>query len=924
MNAPRQHLIAVLLAVSALLGACQGGSNEAESVAAAKSDIAKLDYKSAIIRAKNALQANAQNGEARLLLGQALLETGDPVAAALELRKALELGTPETQVVPLLAKAMLVQGESRAVILQFASTSLADAAASADLKTTLASAYAMQNERDNALETVLAALKDWPQYAPATLLHARILAAGDNVPGAVALVDALLVREPKNANALLLKGDLQRGPLQQRDNALASYRAAAEANPTSVTAHASIISLLLDQRDLPGAKAQLALLKAAHPNHPETRLFEAQMSFLDKDYAKTRDIAGLLLKVAPNDPRVLQLAGAAEMRLGALAAAESYFGQVLKLVPRALAPRQTLAQIYLRSGQPEKAVEVLQPVLDGGAADANSLTLAGQAYLQRGDMEKSEAAFARAAKVDPKSTTARTALALSQLSKGKTSDGFAELEAVAAEDSGSRANLALISARLRSNDLDGALKAIDALEKKQPNQPLAHVLRGNVQVRRKDMAAATASFEKALALDKQYFPAAAALAALDMTAGKADAAKTRFDDLLKTDPKNPRALLALAELKARTGGSKDDVTKSLGEAVRANPSELAPRVLLVRYLVNQRDYKAALVAAQDAAAALPNSPEVLDTLGGAQLAAGQTQQAVSTFVKLAAMRPAQPEPEMRLAAAYVAANELDAAKRSLDRALRIKPGLQQAQLALAEVALLQKNPGQAMDIALALQKAQPKSPVGFLVAAGVESQRRKPDAAAAALRQAIALGAGTEAAIKLHGELLKGSKKDDADKWAATWKKDHPRDAAFIYYLGDAALARNDVPAAEAHYRAVLELQPDNALALNNVSWLLTRQQKPGAVAMAERANQLMPDQPALMDTLASALASENQTPRAIELQKKAVAQAPEDGNLRLNLARLYIKAGDKPQARTELDSLSKLGTKFPGQAEVAQLIQSL
>ena len=46
-----------------------------------------------------------------------------------------------------------------------------------------------------------------------------------------------------------------------------------------------------------------------------------------------------------------------------------------------------------------------------------------------------------------------------------------------------------------------------------------------------------------------------------------------------------------------------------------------------------------------------------------------------------------------------------------------------------------------------------------------------------------------------------------------------------------------------------------NALALNNVAWLMAQQKKPGALPLAEKANKLMPDQPALMDTLAYVLA---------------------------------------------------------------------
>jgi predicted Zn-dependent protease len=110
----------------------------------------------------------------------------------------------------------------------------------------------------------------------------------------------------------------------------------------------------------------------------------------------------------------------------------------------------------------------------------------------------------------------------------------------------------------------------------------------------------------------------------------------------------------------------------------------------------------------------------------------------------------------------------------------------------------------------------------------------------------------------------------------------------------------------------VIELQPNNALALNNVAWLMVQQSKPGAVEFAEKANQLLPGRPPLMDTLATALAADKQLPRALELQKQAVERAPDDGSLRMNLAKLYLPGDQKGMARTELEKIERMGRATP------------
>ena len=105
--------------------------------------------------------------------------------------------------------------------------------------------------------------------------------------------------------------------------------------------------------------------------------------------------------------------------------------------------------------------------------------------------------------------------------------------------------------------------------------------------------------------------------------------------------------------------------------------------------------------------------------------------------------------------------------------------------------------------------------------------------------------------------------------------------------------------------------------------YLLADQKKPGALPLAQKAAELLPNA-AVLDTLALALAADNQMPKALETMKKAVSLAPENRLLQLNLAHLYIRAGDKAAARTELEALAKLGDKFAGHAAVTELLKTL
>ena len=911
------------LALTLSLAACSG-SSETDLIAEAKASLEKKDAQAAIIQLKNALQKNADSGEARLLLGKSLLESGDVSGALVELRKAQELQVPDEQVIPLLAQAMIQGGEGDKLIRQFGQLQLKDAAAEADFKTSLATAYAVQNDTEKARSAIQEALRVKPGYAPALIISARLTAVGGDVDGAVALLNQVLTAEPTHERAGVLKGELLLVGKRDADAAMAAYRQVVSAHPKSVAARAAVTNILLGQQKLAEGKAEFELLKAAAPNHPETLYFEAQFAFNDKDYKKTREISEQVLKSFPNNVRVLELAGAAEFRLKNYLQAEALLAKALKLAPQQRLSRLLLAQTYLRNGEPSKTLEALKPVLETGKADGVTLSLAGEAYLQLGDATRSEQAFQAALKAAPDDARVRTSAALAQMARGNNSGAVVELEAVAAGDGGPRADLALVSARLRQNDIPGALKAIDGLEKKLPDQALPLQLRGRVLTMKNDLAGATKNFEAAIVKEPAYFPPVASLAALDMAAKRPEEARKRFNAFIAQQPKSWQARMAIAELEARIGAPAATVTAALREAVKVNPAEPRPHIGLVNHLIGTGEANAALLAGQDAAAALPNNNEVMDALGRAELNAGDHQRALSTFKKLASLQPRNAVPEMRLAQTHAAMKDSESAGRALRRAAELQPGNMAIARAQAGLAVADGRPEDGLKIAREMQKRAPQDATAFTLEGEIEVSRKNWDAAIAAYRASLKLAPSSENTAKLHTALLAAKKPADAERLAAEWTKAYPKDASFMYFLGDVALAQNDLPRAEARYRSVLEVQPDNALALNNVAWLLVKQGKPGALALAQKANQLLPDRAPLVDTLAVALESENKLPEAIEAQKRAIALEPKDPSLTLRLAKLYIKVGDKTRARGELDALSKLGTKFAGQPEVAQLLGTL
>ncbi len=910
------------LFLTLLLAAC-GGESPESLIASSKAYMAKNDTKAAVIQLKNALQQNPTLAEARFLLGSALLETGDIAGAEVELRKALELKHPADEVVPLLARTLLAGGKAKKLLEEFGKTKLTAGEPLAAMNTTLAAANASLGKREVAKELLAEALATQPDYVPARLADIREAASSQDLTGARSKIDTLLLKHPSNPEALLIKGSLLSFD-GDASGALVEYRKAIDAKPSYLAAHSAAITSLLAANKVDDAVKQLEALKTVAPKHPQTFYFDGQVNYQRKEFKAAREPAQQLLRIAPNNPLALQLAGAIEFQLRSYLQAETYLTKALQIAPGLRLARQMLIASYLRAGQPGKALDALQPVLGSIEKDSALLALAGEAYLQHGDSNKATEYLAKASKLEPDNAAKKTSLAVAHMAQGNSENGLQELEQISISDKGITADLALIAAHLRSNQLDKALKAIDGLEKKQPENPATYNLRARALLARKDVDGARKNFEKALSVNPTFFPAVASLASLDIINKKPDDARKRFETLLAVDPKNIQALLALAELKAANGGTADEITSAIGKAISANPSEIAPRLALIQYHLKNKDVKKALGAANEAATSIPDKAEILDALGRTQQLSGDLNQALITYGKLSSLQPGSPLPLLRSAEIQFANKNKDEGVKNLKKALEIKPDNVDAQRVLIQVAMENKNPSNALEIARTIQKQRPKEAVGYLLESDIQAFNKAWAEAVNSVRNGLKQTPAPELAIKLHTLQRASGSATDADQTATSWLKDHPKDVAFRMYLGDLAASQKSYPQAVNHYQSALGLQPNNALILNNLAWASGQSKAPKALEYAEKANQLAPKQPAFMDTLAMLLAEKGDTNKAIELLREALVLSPQASTIQLNLAKVLIATGKKDDARKELEALAKIGEKFPGQAEVNQLLKSL
>jgi cellulose synthase operon protein C len=913
--------LSVVLALS--LAACSRESPQV-LIASGKKYLEAKDPRAAIIQFKAALQADAQSGEARYLLGQTLLDSGDAIGATTELQKALDLKYSLEKVVPAMARALLLSGDNVKLTSQLGSVVLEDPLAAASLRTSVAAAWFARGERSMADDGIRSALDSAPNFGPALTLRTRLLASDRKFDEAMAITDDLLKRDPTLQDAWQLKGDILLAGRKDSKGAEEAFRKALAIDKAYIPAHLAIISSKLSERDLVGAKAQSDQLRGVLPNHPQSMFVDAAVAFSANEMEKARELSQQLMRMAPTNLAVLQLAGSVEAQLGALGLAESLFGRALQIAPDLNTARRGLAQTYLRMGEYLKVLQTLQPLLGSEGTDAEAQALAGEAAMRMGNTRASEAFYNRAAQLDPGDSRVGTAVALSRLSRGEVGAGFAELQSLAAKTTDLYADQALINSLVKRRELDGALKAALQMQKKQPDSTSVLETLGRVYVERREYPAARAAFEAALKKDPGLFVAVSALASVDMLENKPDAAQKRLEATVQTDARNTVALLALAELRARLGAPSDEVRKLLANAIVAAPGDPAPRLQLMEFLLRNRLYQDALAAAQEATIALPANTSVLDAAGRAQMEGGNTEQALNTFRKLAALDQKSAVPYTRLADIYRLSGKRSEAEVALKKALELEPGLQLAQAALADLLFATGRRTEALNYILKLRQERPDEVGPYLIEGAYHRRLRAVDSAVAAYRAGVEATNDPSVARELYITLISNNRVAEADRFGAGWIKAHPTDAAFEFLQADLNIRRRQYDAAEAQLKRVVAQFPDNALAHNNLAWTQLSRGKPGAVANAQKAVDLAPNNATMLDTLASALAAEKKYADALAAQKRAVAMAPNQNPMRLSLARMASQAGDKALARAELERLKALGAAYDKQDEVNKLLAAL
>jgi cellulose synthase operon protein C len=932
---PNRHLLFALLACAigmpALPALAQGNAKASGYYEDALTRYDKKDISGAIIQLKNALQIDPNLLPVQLLLGKALMQSGEVAAAEVAFNEALRLGVNRAEVVVSLGQAYVAQGK-QAQFLANNTFAVAGLPPGIQLKMHLlrAAAQADIGEADAALRSVDEARAIDKRNVDAWLAEVPIRIRARQFKEAAIAIDAALALTPDSAEARYQKGALAhvQGDLR---TALDAYDLALLADKRHVEARVARIGIAMDQGRYTDAAKAIEELQSVAPDEPRGAYMKALLA--DRNGDREGSLAGLkqvteLLDPVPIDfiryrPQLLMLNGLAHFGLRQTEKAKQYL-EAFQRVQRNSPVSKLLARIYMTDGNYAMAIDLLESYLRVQPGDGQALTLLANAHMAAGRNAKATALMQEALK-SKDSPAFRTTLGLSLIGDGQTANGIAELESAYRKDPRQRqAAVALGHLYLQTNQARKAIPVAEQLVKLQGNNAQYQNLLGMALGQSGNVAGARMAFEKAIAINPNLHQAKLNLVKVDIATSAYAAATARLSDLLKAVPNFPEALYELAVIAERKG-QPADAQRWLEKArdVAGSGDTRWDLALMELHLRHDRP-SLALDAAKSASAKKPDDLQVLLSYSRAQLANGDTVAAKTALNRATRFAEYDAPSQVQIAGLQMAANNPAGAAYSLEKGLSGRPDFLPALAMMAQVEMRQGEFDKADKRARDIIAQHPKLDIGYSLQGEVALARNQPSGAIDAFRKAHQIAPSTASLIRLFRAMSGQDDGKPALSLAEQWLKTHPQDVSVQKALADGYARAGEFKSAKLAYETALKLNSDDAEALNNLANIQLRLGDPAAIKTAEMALTHSPGNPLVIDTLGWALLQNGQTDRALQLLRDARLRQPGNPEIRFHLAVALAKTGRNSEARQELEVAVKNVNGFESIKEAKQLLESI
>ncbi|MGB1262282.1 MAG: XrtA/PEP-CTERM system TPR-repeat protein PrsT [Cognaticolwellia sp.] len=887
-----------------LVSACGDSTTPEQHVANAKSSIEKQELNRSEISLKNALKIDAANAEARFLLGKLYMSQGSSLAAVKELERAQSLKYNSNETLPLLARAYLL-AEDYETLLMLAHDGV-ELSSDSKIKTlTFKSIAALRTEKnDLAQELAQQSFGLSKSHSYSLLANAYLTFSQNKNDQALALVSKALVADPKNFDALLLKGHLDFA-LNNFASSAKSYKQYDKAQPKIGVTKLFIAKALLRDEQYDEAEKYADDILASLAKQPFANYVKAIVMFEKKDFNAAKEYAEVALNENYNLPALKIIAGASAYHLNNFESAYFHLDAIAKKMPPNHYARRMLAISQLQLGMIDDINDTLSGFNATTPEEVSFLSSLSYQLAEVGAISGAKALFKQATEnstVPDAEQSVRSGI-LKLVLNDPT--GMQDIKnAVELDPNMLRAQLALAHTAIEKGDFEQALSISKKWQEQHPTAPGSYNILAAVYMKKGQLAEAKEALHQSLALKADNLFATVKLINIAVKEKNIIEAKRLATQGIIQFPENIQ-ILKLHYFLSKDSASESTAAFAKVKALfQSQKDNVNAGILYAEVLIDAQKYSEAFNVLNAFSANIKSPKRLWQLKIITQRLLQNKLQEINILENWHKINPYHVEPVVLLVDSYLNTQQNERALALVNSALANYHS-DSTLVKITKLYLLLD--AQQLDDATTLYQELTRDGVferqDKAVTQGIEGriallQKDYPQAIKSLMayytkyptRKNVTFLVGAYQGSQDHSGAI-----DVLEKYLAKNESDNGIRAILAnFYLVE------QPKSAVLAYEKIMVNEPNNIIILNNLSWLyLQDEQIDKALPFAEKAYQLAPQVPNVPDTYSQVLLKLGQKSEALAKSKEAYELSKgEDIDIALNYIEILILNSRKNAAR--------------------------
>ncbi|TYK64635.1 XrtA/PEP-CTERM system TPR-repeat protein PrsT [Colwellia echini] len=896
-------------------------------------------YQTSIIHLKNILQLDSNHLPSRVLMAENLLQQGKASAAEVELKFASAAGADNMKIMPLLARAYLIQNNYQFILDIYIPENSPDNYKSI-MQGYVGYAYLGQRDYPQATAAFTQSLTLSPNNVDALLGLAKVSIQQEDSAHALSLIKQVLTIEPNNKQALLMASITYKltNDLSAALTTINQLILLDDKNYSALLTRSMLLSGLGEDEQ---AAADLDIILDHFPNEPIANYVRLISSPAQADNEASKKLELHLMSILASipaeykneQPVFLFLTGLVNFQNNAMENAQQTLLKYHKKAPNDIAAIKLLARSQMALGDYFQAKKHLIKAHFLDEADVEIWALLARTYMMTDELDKADFYFKKVHNSNPTDLTAIIDLATLYL----LNDDVIAIQKLL-EPATKIASLSdnipqqtqilfmLIKALQETNSLDEAMLYSQQLLKVANNNTYAHQIQGNILALQGKIAPAKAAFIRAIELDESNFQAVMFLARIEALLGNINSSIALLKTALESGP-NSALYIELGDVYQGINNTEASMTW-YQKGLAKNPSSILALNKIVAIHLADHQLEQAVAITENYIQKFDNNEQAHLLLAQLYQQSGWYQKALTQmnqYVKLATNRAVA---FYQLAQLQLVNNDTNEAELSLQKSIAWQSDYQPAYLLLLSLYNKLDTATEAEEKSLKLINAlsavsADKSLIAQLTADLYWSINQE-NKALNLYQQSYTIKANRAALLGLFRIYRSNKQYVQISKLLTEWLNKNPDDLTLAISLAENYRLMGDLAKASSYYQTLVENNSDNPVLLNNAAIVYRElKQYDQAAELIDRAYQLMPQNIIILDTKAWIEFHRGNVNNALALLRKANTLDYENAEVKYHLAVTLAALQRKTEARKYLQESVSSEQTYPEKSQAKALLSS-